>query len=293
MNRNIYLISTILCLPLVLSGCKKHTPPNTSITTNTPTPTLHLSTPDVATPVPAACQPNIFRGLSPLMPKELAPYTRIICYNDYAVITSGISHTGLFSMEHLTPEKFAGHEHIPRRDRFHPDPHLPPGWSASIKDYVRSGYDKGHLSPSGDMTTPESQEESFSLANMAPQDPHLNRGLWANIEAGVKRTGEQQPLYVVTGTAYTSPANQQLTIGNNHVFVPTYYWKAVLSEDGKIHGIYMAENTLHGTGRWMMGSLKQGEEYMHAIPFPNLPPNIINAPPNLPSPINIDEEHRR
>ena len=42
------------------------------------------------------------------------------------------------------------------------------------------------MSPNGDMGTPEAQQQSFSLANMIPQAPKLNRVLWEGIESAVR-----------------------------------------------------------------------------------------------------------
>ena len=34
------------------------------------------------------------------------------------------------------------------------------------------------MTPSGDMPDGDAQADSFSLANMVPQTPELNRGVW-------------------------------------------------------------------------------------------------------------------
>jgi endonuclease G, mitochondrial len=106
----------------------------------------------------------------------------------------------LWSSEHLTRERVE-EAHTQRRvNEFHPDPNLPPDERAELSDYARSGFNRRHMAPSGDMPDPRSQEESFSLANMVPQNPDSNRHLWERIETAVRdlarRDGE---LYVVTG----------------------------------------------------------------------------------------------
>ena len=72
----------------------------------------------------------------------------------------------------------AAHE-MPREGQFHPDDRLPVADQAQFEDYRRSGYDRGHMTPSGDMPDETAQQQSFSLANMVPQTPDLNRGIWS------------------------------------------------------------------------------------------------------------------
>ena len=69
-----------------------------------------------------------------------------------------------------------------RVDSFHPEPSLPAGVRSELSDYRRSGYDQGHVAPNGDMGDEASQRDSFSLANMIPQDRNHNAGLWAAIK---------------------------------------------------------------------------------------------------------------
>src|SRR4051812_49827610 len=50
-------------------------------------------------------------------------------------------------------------------------------------------YDKGHMTPVGDFGDTAEENDTFSLANMVPQTPALNEGIWAEI-AGPYRSEE-------------------------------------------------------------------------------------------------------
>lgn len=115
----------------------------------------------------------------------------------------------------------------PRRNRFFADPAVPTG-SAALADYRKSGFDRGHLAPAADMKISEAaMADSFSLANMAPQRPGFNRGIWARLEGCVRTWAvEAGALYVVTGTLFVSPQPQE--IGENGVDIADYFYKAVL-----------------------------------------------------------------
>jgi endonuclease G len=75
------------------------------------------------------------------------------------------------------------------------------------------------------MPDEQSQYESFSLANMVPQNPNYNRGAWAKIESEVRSLAmERGKLYVISGPIFSGD-NQELLKGA--VGLPDKLFKAV------------------------------------------------------------------
>lgn len=111
-----------------------------------------------------------------------------------------------------------------RKNDFRSDPKVLTG-SASVSDYKRSGYDRGHLAPAADFCDISS---TFYMSNMSPQRPRFNRGVWKKLEVWVRDqvlTGGS--LFVVTGPVLHDSLE---TIGKNEVSVPEFYYKIVFSE---------------------------------------------------------------
>ena len=113
-----------------------------------------------------------------------------------------------------------------RNDNFREDPEIPRG-SATLADYRGSGYDRGHMAPSADMTfSVKTMDESFYLSNMSPQLPECNRGPWKDLEAKVRDFAiKEKDVYIVTGPILTD--TNLKTIGPNKVTVPKRFYKVV------------------------------------------------------------------
>ena len=124
----------------------------------------------------------------------------------------------------LTAEEVAGNTE--RTDDFREDPEVTTG-SATLKDYYRSGYDRGHLAPAGDMKFSEdAMSESFFMSNMSPQKPSFNRGIWRKLESEVREQAvENGRLFVVTGPVF---GEQVKKIGESGVSIPKAYYKVLL-----------------------------------------------------------------
>lgn len=171
---------------------------------------------------------------------KLAPNTRELCFNVFSVMHSGVTRTPLWSAEHLEAHEVESAQQLTRENSFHAEQRLPAGQRAELADYARSGYDRGHMAPNGDMPDRDSQRDSFSLANIVPQDGENNRHLWAGIEGVVRKMVKKEgELYVVTGPAFLGSNLRK--VGN--VLVPTHLYKLVYSPRQKAGAAWFVENT--------------------------------------------------
>ncbi|MDB5917628.1 MAG: endonuclease [Massilia sp.] len=170
---------------------------------------------------------------------KLASATRELCFGVFGVMHSGVTRTPLWSAEHLRSENLDAAHDLTRENSFHAEPQLPPSQRAELSDYARSGFDRGHMSPNGDMPDRQSQRESFTLANMVPQDADLNRHAWAGIEAVVRKMAQKEgALYVITGPAFIGTSLRK--VGN--VMVPSHVYKLVYSPRQRAGAAWFVEN---------------------------------------------------
>jgi len=118
-------------------------------------------------------------------------------------------------------------KNVKRPNNFRVDPKVRKG-SASKADYKRSGYDRGHLVPSGDMAfNKEAASQTFYMSNMSPQVRNFNSGIWRQLEESVRDWAwDNKHLYVITGPVLTRGIVDQ--IGPNDVSVPEEYYKVIL-----------------------------------------------------------------
>ncbi|MFA5032461.1 MAG: DNA/RNA non-specific endonuclease [bacterium] len=89
---------------------------------------------------------------------------------------------------------------VKRTNKFRADPLVKTG-SAKPSDYAKSGYDKGHLCPAGDMAySAGSMSESFYMSNMSPQMAGFNRGIWKRLEDKARAWArDNDEIHIVTG----------------------------------------------------------------------------------------------
>jgi len=187
---------------------------------------------------------DFLQGVAPVVTAP-APLTRMVflCNTDFAVLVSGMTHEPIWVAEHLTREGIRRAQHALREGKFHEETRQPEADRARLSDYQRSGFDRGHMMPSGDAPDRASQQETFSLANMVPQTPDLNRGLWAGVEKRVReRVLAEGEAYVVTGPAYRT--DMPVRIGARELPVPSSTWKAVYLPDRQAITVYVCKNTV-------------------------------------------------
>jgi len=171
----------------------------------------------------AQCPQFFARAQPPRVPQQ--PALRELCYEAFAVLHSGATRTPVFVAQRLN-RRLVEDADERRAKRFFADARLPRNERAELEDYKGSGYSRGHMAPAGDMPTPTAMAQSFSLANMVPQNIQHNGGAWAKIEQDTRKYAlrSKGDVYVITGPVFTAASER---IGPGGVRVPTYLYKLV------------------------------------------------------------------
>ena len=194
---------------------------------------------------------NQFDNLEQYSPERTMPAVSDYCHDFLAYgnpsydVTSGLGQTNLYLCRDgyvvgynyqtkqaswvafkLTKSKVANK--LKREDRFKEDADAPFVYRATLDDYKRSGYDRGHLASYASMDfSQKSADESFLMSNMSPQKAGLNRQGWERLETNERIWANMyDSIYVYTGPIYKKQSVHK-TIGDNKVAVPDYFFKII------------------------------------------------------------------
>lgn len=179
--------------------------------------------------------PNVFLFKQPPISKWPV---KTICFQHYAAAFSDRTLGNIYSAEWMTKDQIVAGRDMKRYGYF--DNHDP-----IIQDYRGSGYDRGHMTPSGDMPDYQSQVETFISSNIVPQVRELNSGKWNWIEHNVRKMAvTYHQLFVVTGPYFQEPV---VKIGRDGVWVPYAVWKAVYIPSLNRAGVYFCKNKIQPT----------------------------------------------
>jgi endonuclease G len=130
--------------------------------------------------------------------------------------------------------------------------------TAKSSDYVRSGFDRGHLVSAEDFAFDyRKQSLTFSYYNCFPQTKHLNRGPWKSWENTIRKESKRWPLKIYTGGIY---GNKRI---NNKVGVPDYCWKVVYNQKTGLilHALIFSNDNTGTVRRTTLGELRSIIKY--------------------------------
>lgn len=197
-----------------------------------------------ASPDNLDCTQNYYHGDAPnFINPALANNTRELCFDGFTVMYSSITRTPLWSAEHLTRDRLERAATLARQNNFHEEMQLPYDERSTLEDYKGSGFDRGHMSPNGDMGTRAQQFNSFSLANIVPQNSYNNQEPWRLLEEATRELVKQEgEAYVITGAAFRGDNLRK--IGN--VLVPSDVYKVVYFPNRNAAGVYFSPNDASG-----------------------------------------------
>jgi len=186
--------------------------------------------------------PEFFAGGQPpvLVNAKLSNKYRLFCNSGFANGHSGLTRGPLWGAELLTKQDIDEGRGAARHDNFRPDTRLPVSERSELKDYSRSGYDRGHIVNNRDLT-PENRDESFLLSNIVPQVPENNRGIWSAIESATRYEAKRRgQIYVITGALFQGQPLQSL---KGRVIIPTSLYKCIYDVSKQQAGCYTTANT--------------------------------------------------
>lgn len=160
---------------------------------------------------------------------------------------------------------------------FTPDDRVDETHRVTTYDYMRSGYDRGHMCPAGDNKwSKDAMEQCFLMTNMCPQDHGLNVGDWNEMENQCRRWAEKHgEIYIVCGPILFKGKHKR--IGKAHkVVVPEAFFKVVLCLKGEPKGIgfiYRNEDGDRPKGDYV-NTIDQVERITGFDFFPTLPDGV-------------------
>lgn len=197
----------------------------------------------------AASKTGGFKDCQDLFPNQSPPQLqsikvgRELCFDDFAVLYSAQTKTPVYAVERLTKDRLLAARSEQRTNKFYEEARLPFADRALLNDYKSSGYDRGHNAPAADRSTDAAMAQSFSLANMVPQDPNHNRKTWSDYEKNVRKYAMRAngDVYVFTGP-YFYPGENHKAIGYSKVWVPDVMWKVVYTPSSGKAFVYWSAN---------------------------------------------------
>lgn len=143
---------------------------------------------------------------------------------------------------------------LKRKDNFKPDPKLIEHTDIA-KDYVGSGFDRGHMMPAADnlCQTPQVQDECFYFSNMSAQYHSLNAGDWKSLETYVREEVKKTDSIRV----WTGNVGEIQKIGK--VSVPKYCWKVIYIKSSNVWKSFLFENNKNKPDGFQNNEVKLSE----------------------------------
>ena len=119
---------------------------------------------------------------------------------------------------------------IKKRLRFYGEKTIPIKYRSKPRDYVNSGYDRGHLANDASFDYDKKVlRKTYSMANIIPQAPKVNRRTWIKAEKFARKIAYKlKEVNVINGVIYS---DNPLRIGKNKIAVPSAFWKMIYNDE--------------------------------------------------------------
>ena len=136
---------------------------------------------------------------------------------------------------------------IQERPSFYEEELIDEPYRAKYSDYTGSGYDRGHMAPDAAFDwSQESLEATYSLANIIPQAPKVNRYMWVDVEAYARdKAVELGEVEVVNVVKYDS--NYTKYIGEDNISVSVGYYKILFNKEESYEECFYYANDINSS----------------------------------------------
>jgi len=137
---------------------------------------------------------------------------------------------------------------IKKRPSFYREPTLEKKYQIVTTDYTNSGYDRGHLAPDASFDwSQESLDAVYSMANIIPQSPQVNRNMWAKLEDFARdKAVELGEIDVINVVEYSTNYKE---IGKNKIAVSRGFYKILYNDSEKYEACFYYSNRLNASSR--------------------------------------------
>ncbi len=162
---------------------------------------------------------NKFKNCSLIINKKIYK----VCYS--------YKNKGALFVSYTLNGKLVNSLNIKKRQNFYTEKIIPIKYRNSPKDYIKSGFDRGHLlSDASADYSKKSLHKAYSMANIIPQYPSINRYTWIKTEKLERKLAVKfGNIKVVIGVIY---GNNPKKIGKDKIAVPIAYYKKLYNDKG-------------------------------------------------------------
>jgi endonuclease G len=135
---------------------------------------------------------------------------------------------------------------IQERPSFYVEREIESEYRAETTDYTNTGYDRGHLAPDASFDwSQESLDSTYSLANIIPQVPVVNRQMWLKVENYARdKAVELFELNIVNVVRYS---NTPQRIGENNISVSIGYYKILFNSEEEYEECFYYANDVNAS----------------------------------------------
>lgn len=202
-------------------------------------------------PVPVSLAPNgLTQGaVNPVRPQDFykygfpGPIHDLQNHSEFVSCYDRATRNPYWVLEHITKESIRLNKGVDRKKSvFKEDEGIPLKFRNRLRDYFRSGYDRGHQAPAADAKfSQEAMDETFFLTNIAPQvGDGFNRDYWAHLEDFARRlTKKYDSVRIMTGPLYLPKlcddgkyrVSYEVIGSPPNIAVPTHFFKLIVGEN--------------------------------------------------------------